>query len=285
MSRRPIAAFLAVSLILSGPVSAAPIANAASMRALAASIPDRAYYPPGYRDLRIAAAAQVAAFPRPAKTVLFSFPGEPAYYDVIDCNAEYFDPEGGDPLAARYSALALDVARIAGELRRFGYSARVYEQPLSEHERTSLARILAEAEAARAAGEEGVGAVEDDHFKPLYPLAEAMEKNRARLQPRKAPIKSEGGCGAGESAFVVRTSPANARVWVVNAFAYHVCTLRVPDPWSLQGCRWTELDPANPTMASGRYMYQARWPDGTTSRGARLFEGTGDQVETITIRK
>jgi hypothetical protein len=38
-------------------------------------------------------------------------------------------------------------------------------------------------------------------------------------------------------------------------------------------------------MASGRYMYQARWPDGTTSRGARLFEGTGEQVETITIRK
>jgi hypothetical protein len=32
-------------------------------------------------------------------------------------------------------------------------------------------------------------------------------------------------------------------------------------------------------------MYQARWPDGTTSRGARLFEGTEDGVETITIRR
>ena len=192
MSRAAIAAILAVSLILSGPAFAAPIGDSVSMRARSASIPDQPYYPPAYRDLRIAAAARVAASPRPRKVMLTSFPGEPVYYDLIDCDADYLVPEGVDPLVSRYSDLARDVARIAGELRRLGYASEIYEQPLREHERTALAEIVRDAKAAGSYEESLVG---ENPYEALYPLAAAMEKIRARLQPRKPAIKAEGGCG------------------------------------------------------------------------------------------
>jgi hypothetical protein len=192
MSRPGSAAILAVSLMLAGPTLAAPIENAVSMRARSAPIPDQPYYPPGYRALRIAAAAQVAASPRPRKVMLTSFPDEPVYYDLIDCDADYIVPEGVDPLVSRFSDLARDVERIAGELRRLGYAAEIYEGPLREHERAALAEILREAKAA-GRGEEPL--IDDNPYEALYPLAAAMEKSRARLQPRKPPIKAEGGCG------------------------------------------------------------------------------------------
>jgi len=124
--------------------------------------------------------------------ILSSFPGEPVFYDLIDCDAEYLVPEGVDPLVSRYSNLARDVARIAGELRRLGYSAEIYEQPLREYERTALSKILREAAAAEG-DEESL--IDENPYEALYPLAAAMEKSRTRLQPRKPAIRVEGGCG------------------------------------------------------------------------------------------
>lgn len=124
--------------------------------------------------------------------MLAALGGEPAYYDLIDCDSEYFVPEGVDPLISRYRSLAMEVARIGSELRRLGYSAQIYEQPLREHERTALARIMREK--AAEGGDESL--IDEDPYEALYPLAAAMESNRARLQPRKPAIKAEGGCGS-----------------------------------------------------------------------------------------
>jgi hypothetical protein len=312
-------ALLAAQIASAAPKATAPGPDAVS--AYGASIPDRPYYPPGYRDLRIAAAAQVATFPRTMDyMVSMDLDGKPGAYDVIDCNAEHFDTREVGPDVAVQSELALEIARIGGELRRLGYRAEIFEEPLLAYEREALAGLPASI-AERAAdnppmGEAGTesgqaeplpepapepSAAETDSGQyrdmteaelaathgPIGLLALEMDKRRARLQPDKAPIIVEGGCGAGEAAFLIRAAPANGKVWIVNAFAFHVCMTKVPDPWDLRACRWTEVDPDNATMASGRYMYQARWPDGKTSRGARVFEGDfdSDAPSTITIRR
>jgi hypothetical protein len=341
------AAWLAAQVAPAAPQATGPEAVAAWR----ASIPDQAYYPPGYRDLRIAAAVQVAAFPRdPDRVASNDMDGSPVGYDVIDCNAEYVDSAAMGPEAAEQSEIALEVERIRAELRGLGYRSEIYEEPLRAYERESLAALpaavaerlatdAAMAEAARidaeltdaaqaetapappeaapepteaeraaieavmaeaaAAVEAAAAAAESQpyvepteaemaaSYGPIGKLALEMERRRARLQPGKPRIFVEGGCGAGESEFVIRTVPANGKVWIANAFAFHVCMTKVRDPWDLRACRWTEVDPDNATMASGRYMYQARWPDGKTARGARVFEGEydSDAPTRITIRK
>ena len=279
-------AALALIMALPAPLEAAPIADAAAMRRFAASIPDQPFYPAGYRDLRIAAAAEVAAFPRPRQYMLMEgFGGEGPTYDVIDCNAEGLETEESDWRTAEYGGVAIDVARIHGELRGMGYRPEIYEEPLLKFERELLTEIAAEARGPEPASEDSDGYAGIAFDAGKGPLAEEMERRRARLQPDKPKIVAEGGCGGGEAGFVIRTSPPNGKLWVVNAFAFHLCTLKVPDPWDLRACRWTEVDQDNPTMASGRYMYQARWPDGKSARGARIFEATSGDVETITIRR
>jgi hypothetical protein len=65
------------------------------------------------------------------------------------------------------------------------------------------------------------------------------------------------------------TSPPNAEIWLVSAFAFRVCQRKVPDPWDRLGCRWTEIQTGANKPLSGRFIYQVRWPDGTVRKGAR----------------
>ena len=235
-----------------------------------AAIPERPYYPHGYRDLRIAAALHSTTARRPLSDLLFEFDDEPPYYDIIDCNADAPDPDGSEDEQI-WGSLAMQVARIEDDLTRLGYRREVFEAPLLAFERDSL----------------DMGAGELDL---ATPLAEALEANRQRLQPDKPRIVADGGCGAGELSFRIRTAPAGGRVWIVNAFAFHVCSVRQPDPWALQACRWTEVDEDAPELLSGRYFYQARWPDGTLRRGTRLLgynlaDGMEEGPILVTIRR
>ncbi|WP_428679315.1 hypothetical protein [Sphingopyxis sp.] len=65
------------------------------------------------------------------------------------------------------------------------------------------------------------------------------------------------------------TSPPNAEVWLVSAFAFRVCQRKKTDPWDRMGCRWTEIQTGANKPLSGRFIYQVRWPDGTVRKGAR----------------
>jgi hypothetical protein len=75
------------------------------------------------------------------------------------------------------------------------------------------------------------------------------------------------GDGVPRTSFV--TSPPNAEVWLVSAFAFRVCQRKKTDPWDRMGCRWTEIQTGANKPLSGRFIYQVRWPDGTVRRGAR----------------
>ena len=283
------------------------------------NVPDQPWYPPGYRDLRIAAGETVRTFPRDSISVLNNFGdrGDHSYktYDVIDCMLGYDLPKTPDWQLYQREMLALDVARMRSEFAKLGYSPKVYDGALLEYERDALAHFpsvaapwwfVHDAQAlpepmndgvtdaapiehdnnsvdepqteAAAAGDTEAGVFEDDTsgFWRKDELAAKMEAIRARLQPNKPRIMSEGGCGGGESEFTVELSPPDGRLWLINAFAFKVCERRLPDPWNHIACSWNEYTTGEKTAASGRYIYEARWPDGTVRRGAKLLEETED---------
>ena len=274
-------AAIAVLLAAPSPAAAKPAPPAE------ASVPDQPWYPPGYRDLRIAAEETVKTFPRDPRTVLWEDWDNPRKqtYDVIDCSLGYDLPETDDRQVDWQSRLALDIARMRSELRRLGYRPEIYDHPLLDHERGMLAQI-ADPKAFQAPDDPGVAAEGDaageetpvyyDEFWGKEALAAAMEANRRRLQPGKPRIIMEGGCGAGEVEFSVALSPPNGRLWLINAFAFKVCERKMADPWNHQACGWSEFASGETTTASGRYMYEARWPDGTVKRGAKVLEETED---------
>ncbi len=274
-----------VCLFLVSSAGDAFASKAPAKRSPMPEILDQPYYPSGYHGLRIAADAQIKTFPRDRKIMLFIYPGNPRQYDVIDCNAEHVSAEDPDPLVAQYGTLALDVSRMSLELKQLGYRREIYEGPLLAYERESIASLTAPIDARATEPAEG----DDDAYSPdaTQRLATAMEERRARLQPSKPIIVADGGCGAGEGDFVIRLVPSNGRLWLINAFAFNVCSTRVPNPWDHQACRWTELASDEHTTASGRYMYEARWSDGTTRRGARVLAGEpfGEEAITVTFKR
>ena len=260
-------------------------------------VPDQPWYPPGYRDLRIAAEGTMQAFPRDLDWVMSPDWDNPhkKTYDVIDCNLGYDLEAATDNQEGWRQLLALDVARMRTEFHKLGYRQAVYDQPLLDHERTSLA-FFAEAK-PRPLPVETVGdqdgaepTAQDDETEyydswwGLDTLAEKLEANRKRLQPNKPRIIMEGGCGAGEAEFTVELSPPTGHLWLINAFAFKVCERKVPNPWDHGACSWGEFESGEKTTASGRYMYEARWPDGTVRRGAKDLHETEDGAA-IVIRR
>ena len=259
---------IALAFMLIAAPALAKTQPARAGHAAAPSIPDRPWYPHGYRDMRIAAEETVRLFP-PAL-----WEGDDVY-DVVDCGAGSSDvPANPDWRAGQRELLALDVARMRSELARLGYRPQVYDAALIAHERAALGQIrIARPIAAETADSQSDY---DSIFWGREQLAKAMEARRKQLQPRKPQIISVGGCGDGEQEFSVKLSPPNGRLWLINAFAFKLCERKVADPWNHEACGWSEFASGESATASGRYMYEARWPDGTVRRGAKVLQGTED---------
>jgi hypothetical protein len=273
----------------------------------AGSIPNQAWYPQGYLDLREAAALQVETFPRPADGLVFEDYDDPQVknYDMIDCDPLYDVPDGVDEETAERMQLALEVAKYRRELATIGYPLEVYDQPLLDYERWVLTGAVprwGERFAALAArypdgppegfyaqdrSDEEIAEMESLSYGMLGALRGELETRRQRLSPRSARIVVEGGCGAGESEFEIRLVPANGELWLINAFAFRVCERKVADPWNHRACSWSQYGAGDTTFASGRYMYEARWPNGTVQRGAKVLEGgfEDDGATVITFRR
>ncbi|HMO76210.1 MAG TPA: hypothetical protein PKD48_12795, partial [Sphingopyxis sp.] len=251
------------------------IPDAAAMRALEAAVPPQPWYPEGYYDLRIAAEAQVAEYPRP-QAALLAAPsgGSTLYFDLIACGTERVAADAADPAALRYGDVALETARLRSEFARLDYPADVYAEPLLAYEKASL---------ERADGASGPDS-------PLAALAAAAEAKRARIAPALAPVIARGLCEMvrierqareRESAYemmgaaprrptvMVGTEPAGGEILLVNAFAFKVCTRKTPDPWDRFACKWNEIQAGAGQPLSGRYVYQVKWPDGTVRKGTR----------------
>ncbi|MBD3731950.1 MAG: hypothetical protein IE934_04390 [Sphingopyxis sp.] len=285
---------------LASPVAAGakePI-GAAELKAIEAKVPPQGWYPDGYYDIRIAAEGQIADFPRDTLTMDWG-DGQPPYYDVIDCNAEYVSLDETDPLTARYGGVALEVARLRAEFERMKYPVAVYAEPLLAFEKAMIedakaapepmseadiaaadAAMAADAPDAAAEPADG-GGFEND---PYYRLAQAVEANRARLAPKLPKVVADGGCGAGEgNPVIVRTSPPQGEVLMINAFAFKVCTRKKPDPWDRFACKWNEIETGVDQTLSGRYVYQVKWPDGTVRKGTREIVPSYDDEPKVTV--
>ena len=303
-----------MTMLLAALASPAPTMSrdtlvAAGLKAIEAKVTPPCWYPEGYYDVRIAAEGQVADFPRDKLTMDWG-DGEPPYYDVIDCNAEYVSPNDTDLLTARYGELALEVARLRNEFERMKYPVAVYAEPLLAFEKAKIeeakaapeamtdaeiaaAEAAALAEGAADADAAAAEAVDDNApldgtADPYYALAQAVEANRERLTPKLPKVLADGGCGAGEgNPVIVRTSPPQGEVLMINAFAFKVCTRKKPDPWDRFACKWNEIETGVDQTLSGRYVYQVKWPDGTVRKGTReIVPGYDDEAKvTVTFKK
>jgi len=272
-----LAACAAIGLVIAWPVTAQP-ENAV------VPVPNQSWYPEGYLDLRIAAAKQVADFPRDPLHVLAEDWNDPrlSTYDLIDCNLGSDLPDDLDNRTFLMSELALDVARMRSEFASLGYRPEVYDEPLLNHERAMLQAIASanpSSSLPQLVTEDGISysSTPDDwlflsDIQSDYDLLDALESRRKRLQRRQPEFIVEGGCGAGEEEFEIRLVPANGELWLINAFAFRVCERKVADPWNRRACSWTQFVAGDTTFASGRYMYEARWPNGTVKRGARVLQ-------------
>lgn len=262
-------ALVALMAALAAPLSMSPAAAEAVPPAIdPASIPDRAWYPPGYRDLRIAAAGEIATFPRDPWVVK-----QGSEYNLATCDDKYPDRVFDDPGDAERARIALDVSRLRAELSGLGYPPEVFEQPLLDYERR---RLNETAQPMGAPSEDLIGE-----------LAAEMESRRQVLQLRRpiayrdcpappprfasagypVPVPERGG-----EDVAILISPPNGRLWLINGFAFRLCERKTANPWNHIGCGWNEYTTDDGAHMSGRYIFEVRWPDGTVRRGARILE-------------
>lgn len=302
MRKAGVMAILATLALPANAMAQLPL-DAAGLKKIEAKVPPQSWYPAGYYDIRIAAEGQFAENPRALKEVVFDWDGTGKRYDVIDCNAEYFTEYGEyDPAMLRYSRIAVDVSRIRSELERLGFPAAAYADPLAKYEkglveeaaRRSDSEVLIDAGMAppddeQVTDETPVEEVETSWEESAeYILAAEIEANRSRLAPRLPKVVIEGGCGAGDgSQVIVKTTPPGGEVLLVNAFAFKVCTRKLPDPWDRFKCKWNEIETGVERSLSGRYVYQVKWPDGTVRKGTReIIPGEdGDPAVAVTFKK
>jgi len=240
-------------------------------------VTDRDWYPEGYLDLRIAAAEQVETFAEPIFT-----------YELYQCTLGDELPEDMTEDERELAKVALQIAAYRSDFVEIGYPLEVYDQVLLEYERWMLTGDVPEW--GRAAAElleqpipeidesdvdwtpERVAEIELAQYGMLAALKTVLEQRRLQFSPRKPIFFIEGGCGAGEDEFEIKLVPANGELWLVNAFAFRVCERRTADPWNHRACGWTQFVAGDTTFASGRYMFEARWPNGTVKRGARVLQ-------------
>ena len=205
-------------------------------------------------------------------------------FDVYDCSFGSRAREAGAEAGGKpgLQEAALGFAEMESSLRKAGYSEAVTRDPLAAFE----AELLAQAGSAPSSGGDSNGA--DAVSATFGVLAGRLEANRSRLQPEAPPIVSEGGCGAGEVATRFVASPPNGRIWLASKFSYNVCRVQGLDPWDRGRCqRWTEANQDQADFLSGRYVYQAEWPDGHVERGERTVAAASedDEAQVITVRR
>lgn len=211
------------------------------------------------------------------------------HYAVEDCQEPFENAE----LAENVETKTLELERLARRIAKHEfqlsqvYDRRVFEEPLRVYEQ----RVLKLIDIAPPRPRENDSYDTDEQGKylnarvqawvdheelgwdALRELTKDMEKRRLRFQPSAAAIRLGGGCGAGEMPYLVQTDPKGGRVWLATKFSFDLCGARQLDQWSVEKCRWTEVDPNQEVYLSGRYVYQSRWPNGKKGRGIRVFSG------------
>lgn len=229
-------------------VSASAFAQSADTRMSSARI---AADPPGQYVL---IKKVVAALPPPA---MASPTSDPAGYDIAGLcwNSTYMlgDWAKHAELPARLVMLAIETTRWSRALGRGGYPEKPLADAIGRYEATMVA-----AGATDAARQRGLDAFAAE-------LTSLQRSHPGALKTRK-----DGACAASGPAVQLRyrTVPDAGRARFIPKPLYETCRAQGLDPNDFTRCDyWLESPEAEPRFFVGEFVWQARWPDGTVTRG------------------
>lgn len=268
----PFARSIAALALIAAPASLAaedaPAPGVASLEAVAATIPEREFYPEGYYDTLVAAEADMAE--------LMQDEGlhDDGYAGSVSLSGCFGEEVADGPSGESYEVLARQVAYARFQLVRLGFGRATWEDALAKFERERLAAIAAERAGEPVAYEE---------METVYGLQEVAPTEAAYIRLADTINAAQGDDDEGLSIYrgavecdasnasptTIVTAPSGGRVWLISAFAFRVCTRRLPDPWDKLECRWNEVETGSEQWLGGRYVYDVEWPDGTSRRGTR----------------
>jgi hypothetical protein len=104
----------------------------------------------------------------------------------------------------------------------------------------------------------------------------------------KLQLEPTDGCGAGEVAFKIQTSPRNARASLIQLMDFRLCEVRRIDPYNREKCRgWVDFRDGQNALLSGKYRWEVA-ASGKVSRGVvepPLDVGMNDQGTSKTLLK
>ncbi len=297
MRQRYAAAPAFAGFLISSILAAAPQNQLPAVDGIRRTVIAQPFYPPGYLELKIAAAAAERVnglqFPPPVRTERQFGSVEPPMRHIVILSCEL--PESAAETSREWvlEIAARRVAEIRQTLPLYHYRREVYEEPILNYEREMIALadtassvLMQDTRYESPDGGAGYKMVRQV-FANERSLVREIDVRRFALQRRRPAIRYMTGCGAGGgSTYFLRTMPENGRVWMVPAFRFFYCQTQTLQPWDIQGCRgWREYHPDQPVHAEGRYMFQVLWADGVTRRGDRTFEPAGERPVTVTLRR
>jgi hypothetical protein len=227
-------------------------------------------WPADYAAMRTAAAGWAADELATEAQAATRYEGPaPDSFDLVSCAEPDAEPAEQDRRTELMARLAHQAVLAEARLKAAGYSADVWADALETQQRAALDLVATEPPPSNSEGDMAL-------FEKLMGLqaqaAATMELRRQALQPELPPIIGEGGCGAFETPFLVRADPPGGRIWLTTRFTFQTCQALGKSAWDTAQCRWTEVQPDQPSFLSGTYMVQARWPDGRTLRSSQRFQ-------------
>lgn len=215
-----------------------------------------------FADLRRAAVQADPTLSRPPR-----WDPQESFVTLTDCldsgrqlGVEYDDPER---LAIN---IAMGIEQSQSALKQLRIDAAVWQPVLAQMEAIALQSLVDIKTAPKRARQK-----QEAYSSRLVQLQEELGRRataaRRRAAPRAAEVVWTEGCGAGELAVQIRTSPPGGRVSYITLFHHRLCQAKGQDADNPLQCRgWVEAVKSEEFL-SGRYAYQVRWPDGSTRRG------------------
>ncbi|WP_144037942.1 hypothetical protein [Sphingopyxis sp. KK2] len=197
MKRRGIGVVAALALAAPAAAQDDLPPDATDMAALAEQVPPQKWYPADYRDVRIAAEAQIAEAPRDRQTFVGNCAtGGGLCFDPVDPLPLRINADESDPAVRRYGDIALSVARLRQNLVAAGFPDAVFARPLAAYERKLVEAAAPDGTVANdieiAAARELTTAIEADRLKRASELPRMLGYDEAAAVIYAVVVRSVG---------------------------------------------------------------------------------------------
>ncbi|MEM8695509.1 MAG: hypothetical protein AAGE05_05755 [Pseudomonadota bacterium] len=261
-------------------------------------VADQNHYPPGYRDMLIAATGMtmemVASAEQDATTGRqtyepFDWNGDGApeinmALPFCGLGAPWEDPQM-DRQTSELVYLAYEMGWLRFHLPRAGYPRQMYDELLLRYEREQLA-LLERAYVTGTYVEPEIEPTDEGAEEAFDPtIFDLLEVRRREIAPDLPSLFDDAACGGvWDPRTTFNLVPANGQIWLINAFLFAACSVGQSNPWDPRNCRWTEIEAATSQPLIGRYHYIVRWPSGAERTGTRELGMTPGEDATVTLR-